>query len=362
MLLDDTEKDIYEPVSHNQLRACIDWLSFTINPSENMSVLHTIKFLGFKIENFIQMHKGANGYLSMLKLNGSSMKILYDGREDMGIHIDVPSSALSDLLYAWKRKNTGMTPFGMNATLYNLFDFNLLLDLLDALSEIATFTRVDLAIDDIGCNYYSCDDIVKLIEQHRLISKFKKYDTRMPRVLSDGTKEGHTIYLGSRKSEAMLRIYDKQLEFTKNHVPEFPYEWIRWEMELKKERANQVIKKLLETHSLSAVCIGILNQYVRFIEPDNPQKTRCSNTPIWNAFIGDMQKMSLYVPKNPKTIEDTKRWIDKYVGASLSAVIEADGGSMEFIYKNLPKWQTRREQNRELSNRLVKTLEKPEKE
>lgn len=357
MIIDDSEKSIYTPISIN-LRACIDWISFTINPLEKMSALFVIDFLGFNQDDFSRMPKGANGYKSMLKLNGSSIRLLLEGKENMGIHVDVPSSGLSDLLFAWKKKNSFMTPFKTKATQYKDFDFNLLLDLLRELSNIATFTRIDLAIDDIGCNYFSCDDVMKPIEEGRLISKFRKYDNRLPRLLKDNSKTGHTIYIGSRESQIMLRIYDKKLEFFHRHNSECPYKWVRWELEMKKDRANKVVDKLLETRDLSKVCMGILSQYLRFIQLDNPVKIKCSNDPVWDKFIGDMKKMSLYTPENPKNLDDTRRWIDKYVGASLSAIIEADGGSLDFIYKNLPKWKCRREKNSDLTNRLVSELKK----
>lgn len=356
MIIDDSEKSIYTPISNN-LRACIDWISFTINSTE-MSALSTIDFLGFHQEDFVRMPKGANGYRSMLKFNGSNIRILFDGKDDMGVHVDVSSSAIADLLFTWKKKNTDMTPFSTTATQYKNFDFNPLFDLLDALSTIATFTRIDLAIDDIGCNYYSCDGVMKLIQEGRIISKFRKYDSRHPRLLKDNSNVGQTIYIGSRESQIMLRIYDKQLEFLHHHNVDCPCGWVRWELELKKDRANKAVEKLLETHDLAKVCIGILSQYLRFIQLDNPIKNKCSNDLIWDSFIGDMEKMSLYTPEAPKNLDDTRRWIDKYVGASLSAIIEADGGSLDFIYKNLPKWKYRREKNSDLTNRLVNELKK----
>jgi len=361
LILNTSESDRFDELPNN-LRACIDWLSFTFYPHCGLNIAEIISFLGFKEIDFIQLPKGANGYRSMLKFNGANIRILFDGKPDMGIHVDISGSAISDVLLAWKNKNTMATPFGTVATCYTSFDYSILLDLLDALSEIATFTRIDLSIDDIGCNYYSCNDIVRLIENNQLVSKFKKYENKSPRLLSNGQKVGHTIYLGSRQSEIMIRIYDKQLEFYQKHDVKCPYEWVRWEMELKKSRANEAVKRLLETHSLSSVCIGILNQYLRFIKLDNSSKAKCSNDSVWDSFIGGMEKVSLYVPDSPKTIEDTKRWIDKYVGASLCAVIEADGGSLDFIYKNLPKWQRQRKRNRNLTNRLIRETKKFNKE
>lgn len=360
-------KDISETattdITKNNLRVLIDWLSFTFSPGEDFTVTDAVTFLGFHTDDFIRASKGASGYRTMHLYNGANIRVLSDGKPDMGIHVDVSGSAVPSLLYAWQKKNTCNTPFGETATMYSDFGYALLLDMLDALSGIATFTRLDLAIDDIGCSYYSCDDISRLAENQQVISRFKKFEIRNPRTLSDGTKKGHTVYFGSRKSEIMLRIYDKKLEQIGRNI-DCPYEWIRWELELKGDRAKRAVQLLLDTHSISMVCMGILNHYIRFIVKDNPVRGRCTNEPVWDAFLEDAENLSLYIPEDTKTVEDTKRWIDKYVGASLSLVIEADGGCMDFIYKNLYKWRIRRMRNRNLTKRLqqaIKTLEKEQK-
>lgn len=217
------------------------------------------------------------------------------------------------------------------------------------------FSRVDLAVDDIGCNYYSCDDIVCLIENGQLVSKIKQYDNRVPRTIREGKKLGHTVYLGSNKSDIKLRIYDKRLEQLEKHKEDCGHEWIRWELELKDSRADLAVKKLIKNKKLSHVCVGILGNYCRFIIPDNKNRSRCSTEPVWSAFIDSMERMSVYMPSDPKTIDDTKRWIDENVGASISAVIESDGGSLDFFYNNLQKWKIKRENNRELNARLARS-------
>lgn len=219
-------KDISETATTDimrNLRIVVDWLSFSFYPREGYSAGDAISFLGFHTDDFIRASKGASGYRTLHIFNGANIRILSDGRPEMGIHVDVSGSAIPALLSAWQKKNTCKTPFGETATIYSDFGYSLLLDMLDALSEVATFTRLDLAIDDIGCSYYTCDDISRLIENQQVVSRFKKYDIRNPCSLSDGTEKGHTIYFGSRSSEIMLRIYDKKLEQLGKSV-ECPYE------------------------------------------------------------------------------------------------------------------------------------------
>ena len=49
------------------------------------------------------------------------------------------------------------------------------------------------------------------LERQEVVSKFRVYkDVRESTFANE--KTGHTIYFGSRQSEVMLRVYDKQLE------------------------------------------------------------------------------------------------------------------------------------------------------
>lgn len=127
---------------------------------------------------------------------------------------------------------------------------------------------------------------------------------------------------------------------------------------IKKTTCNQAVILLITKKSLAEVCIGILSHYLRFIIHDNENKSRCTTEPTWAGFVNAMARMPLYIRSSPKDIDDTKRWIDECVGASLCAVIEHDGGSLDFIYNNLSKWQMKREHNRELTSRLTRSNSK----
>ena len=251
------------------LAVCIDWISFTFEPGKKWSAYKVVTLLGFQPEDFMPLEKGAQGYRSVLVLNNKNLRILYDGQESMGIHVDISGSAIESLLDAWRTKNTVPTPFGAAGVQVRDLRNSLLLDLLESLSkEGVRFTRIDLAVDDIGCSYYSCEDVLERLENQRVISKFRTYNNVSPRLLKDGTRQGHTIYLGSRNSQIMLRIYDKKLETEKKHGSVCAEKWIRWELEVKKDRANQAVNLLLEKHSAAPVVAGILKHYIRFTVSD----------------------------------------------------------------------------------------------
>lgn len=334
----------------NGLYASMDWMAFTFFPDEKMSYVDVADFLGFAPENF-RKGKGRNGYKTSHVLDFANIQILSDGTLEMGIHVDISGEAISALLDSWRKKNTMQTPFGIEGMQVADLEYTVLLDLLDTLSKYVTFTRIDLAIDDMGCNYFQCDEILQKFETGQYISKFRTFEHRAPRLLKDGSKRGEMITVGQRVSDTYLRIYDKKLEYENKHHELIETDWIRWELELKHERADRVVELLLEYKNLSRVCAGVLNNYLRFTIPLPDSPSDRITDPKWESFVDHMDKIPLWLPAYPKTIEDTKRWLDESAGASIAAVVEMDG-NWSFFYENLKKWKYRLAKNSKLMRRI----------
>lgn len=312
----------------NGLRVSIDWLSFTV--TDGFCLEDIIEFLGYDPDDFSAASYGSNGYKSMLILNNYNLRILYDGNEDMGIHVSISGSAISESLRSFKENLKINTPFGI---WYDI-DFNstFLIEFLKAIRKIGHLTRVDLAIDDIGAKYFTTDDIVQLYDDDKIVSKFRC----MQNVVKKQSREkiGHTVYFGSRSSKMFLRIYDKQLEQNEGIIDSdklVSVPWVRWELECKKDRANQIADLLINGESLGEVVIGVLSRYFRVINLDNNNRTRCSTYMVWDAFLNGISSLSLYMAEAPKTLADKENWIMKQVAPSLCAVILSHGGDMQFI-------------------------------
>lgn len=336
----------------NGLTVSCDWIAFTIQEGKTTTFPTVVELLGFQQEDFIKAKTGRFGYKSRYVLNtGGHMEVLCNGcNEDMGIHVIVPGGAVSDLLTAWKEKRKMETPFGEEGMEVEELDYTVLLDLLNVLSFKVKFTRIDLAIDNIGDLYYSCDEVYRKLEDKLFTSRFRSYSRTAPAKLKDGEKEGDTINLGKRSSDILLRIYDKRLEQKARHGIEFPEPWVRWELELKNDRANVAVKKILECKDLSFVSLGILNNYLRLTKINAEGKEIID--PKWDAFINQKQRIRLYVPSSPKTIKDLEIWVDKQVGAAIAAIIVSYGEKYDFFIQNMPKWLERLERNNDYLKRL----------
>ncbi len=153
--------------------------------------------------------------------------------------------------------------------------------------EIGHFTRIDLAIDDFGSNYYTTDNLIEKRCSFSIVSKFRTCKSLDENSLAN-EKLGHTVYFGSTQSEIMLRVYDKQLEQNKNLSPDnenyIDFPWTRWELQLRGERANETAKHLVVGINIGSVAIGILSNYFRIIQHDDSNRSRCSNEEKWLRF------------------------------------------------------------------------------
>ena len=317
----------------NSLKVSIDWIAFTSTIITEVSEM--ISFLGYKNDDFLPLPKGANGYKKMHRLESAPVTILSDGNEDMGIHVVISGTAVPDLLEHFKASIIGGTPFGGDAVCLSDFDNSIMVEFLQQVRRLGWLTRFDLAVDDLGAQYFTLDDVKGFLNRQEVVSKFRVYKDVLESTFAN-EKTGHTIYFGSRQSEVMLRVYDKQLEQNQKAADgeELLDPWVRWEIELKNDRANIAADFLVQRKQLGEVIMEILNNYVRVIVPDDSNRSRCSSHPLWEKFVNMVGKLRLYVETAQKTIEDKKRWLIRQCLPTIAGVIIADGGSFDIITRH----------------------------
>lgn len=331
-------KDIHS----NGLNICIDWLSWTF--SESCTLETVFHFMGYPMADFQKLPQGRNGYRSQLWYSAYPISVQYDGQEGMGIHVDVSGSAVPDLIEHYIKAHSSPSPFCGMAYESSDFDSSVFSDMLKGISSCGHLTRIDLAIDDMGARYYTLPSLDAKLSNKFYVSKFRKW-RHLVEHENGNDITGYTIYMGSGSSSIMLRIYDKQLEQNKKlkkaGEPLLTSPWVRWELELKNERAIEVCNLFAQGKGINEITVGVLSNYLRIVTPDCTRNSRSSTDPVWESFIGDVLNLSLYCPPKPKTIEDTKNWLDKQVAPSLASVVMSDGGSSDFIHHLLKTGSTR---------------------
>lgn len=333
----------YEIKRKNGLVAVIDWLSFTdvLNTDVEASLLE----LGFSREEFADTGKGAFGYKKMLLHKGTTIRVLYDGNEDMGIHYDISGSSISEFFNHYRAdflNDSSLEP-GID------LDMKVLRDLLVHISEIGHVTRLDLAIDDKFEPFYTLPELQTVLEEQRFVSKFRSW-----RLVKDSTTSGDltgaTLYLGSRQSDIMLRIYDKQLEqIAKGVEGAANVPWVRWEFELKNEYANIALTDILNGIDVGSLCFGILSNYLRIIVVDDSNKSRCSTDEVWSSFLGEVKNIHLFVMQAPPTLLDKKDWVLKQVAPTITGLILANYGDISWLMQHM-------EQHAKRMNKHLKEL------
>lgn len=315
----------------NGLYCRLDWIEFTVDAvnSDYSTFKHYIECLGFFAEAFDDTERGGIGYQRCFKHISEDIFAFFSGNADMGIHFRVTGSAVNCFLETYLAKYRCDTPFGLGYDVGEYDTTYIAPMLFDYILSIGHFTRIDLAIDDIGCKYYSCNDIVDLVSKGCCVGKFKLWKNVSEKSLAS-VGLGHTVYFGSRKSDVMLRIYDKSLEQELSAV-----KWIRWELELKHERAD-IVANLISTHNdLGFIAVGILNEYIRFIVPDNVRRCRCSVAPLWLDFVSNCSKISLSLTPRESSIDKKVQWIDKQVKPTIAGLLTAFDGDLTFLTENL---------------------------
>lgn len=113
----------------------------------------------------------------------------------------------------------------------------------------------------------------------------------MERIYSKEIKRrSFTIYCGSHSSETMFRIYDKKAEqkaFDLEH-------WLRFEVQLRRDRADIFIKLLLDNQDLQSLYAGVIKNYLRFVEPSETD-TNLSRAKLHNIGLIFLVRLTVYL-------------------------------------------------------------------
>ena len=185
-----------------------------------------------------------------------------------------------------------------------------------------TITRLDLAYDDhIGVlDLYRIANDVK---ERRYTSPSKKAQI----IWSDdqvNDVNGLTVYIGSKSSDVMVRIYDKaaEREFgTERH-------WVRVELQLRHDRCIAAAAEILKQQHIGRTVSGILRNYLLFREPSgtDDNKSRWPVADYWDKVLLDMERVRLWIsPGEPYNFSKTELHLIKQYGQALLTVQEING-------------------------------------
>lgn len=267
----------------------IDWLSFTCRIRNPFEVIERVGLGKF---TFTENEVGRYGYDRAYTMNGLINVFYCSTREDMGVHVEMTGQGV-------RKYETVMQVEGV--TWAQVFEH---------LRSFATFSRIDLALDEyeglVGFN-----DIIEKIERGEHVGRCRSFKVISGRD-SHGQHTGTTIYMGSNKSDLMLRVYEKNFERQqKGYEVETPI-WNRWELVLKHEKANDFVTRYLEDgYSFGGLFKGILTDLIRFVESgEDTNKSRWQTCTWWSDFLEKTAPIQLKGKEYQPSLAKTLNWIE----------------------------------------------------
>jgi DNA relaxase NicK len=197
-------------------------------------------------------------------------------------------------------------------------------------------TRVDLAFDD-RLGVVTVATVRAACERGQAITHFRLL-SRIDTVSLErrGDRQGDTLTIGSRQSQTFLRIYDKALE-QKRKGKDIDGPWVRWELELKEERADKAGQALasLEEEAFRRFMVGVLRAAIEFKdtnwEADPMVRHRAAPLPWWIALTEGFQQCRLTVQPVVRTLEDVKQWVNAALAPMLAVMVCAPSAGEQWL-------------------------------
>ncbi|HIY53317.1 MAG TPA: replication initiation factor domain-containing protein [Candidatus Agathobaculum merdavium] len=141
-------------------------------------------------------------------------------------------------------------------------------------------------------------------------------------------RTGHTLYLGSKRSEAYFCLYEKDYEqMVRYGIPLCEAEVKnRFEIRLKSERAYLAAKDIIAGGDLMQTAFSIINNYVRFVDRDKTKPhARWPINGDWAQFIGT-HRSKLKLTAEPKPFDWLRilDWLSKQAVPTIRMLVEID--------------------------------------
>jgi len=306
----------------------IHWIGFTLKALQPVSKDEVVELLGMTDCLCCRSFSARQGYRCQHFIKGTDITILTEGKSTMGTHVDIPGGSLTALQKAI------CTRYQKTEDTWLAFFLQLILD------HGGKFTRIDLAVDDIGGSHFTMPDLYRYEKKGQIITKFRRSSRRTDK--KSRQEVGAQLTYGNRSGMVFVRIYEKSEEENNNQGKteyRYPPHTVRWEFELKKQRANSIAKLLVQMNgSVPAIAQSLLKYYFRIVRRDNKNTTRCTILPKWKKFIRDAKDMPLTAEMKEFNMDHQLRYVRNAL-PTLAAVVQLLGDDFGYVEKLLQEYR-----------------------
>lgn len=255
---------------------CIDWLHVN-EPFQPYSLLGSHLYI-HPTKGKLAPATPRNGYTEGLANQAGAVAMRNRNRSDMGVHVGYSGSTLNS---------------------YNENNVKPLNILRWHITRQASVSRIDLAFD-IKDEGMEPGILYNMLQDGRAKTTAKTWS------LITGNDGGSTCYIGSRSSEAFVRIYDKAAQVGVDG------QWTRVEMELKASKARFAAFTMASEPDESAFkwAQGWLQGFVSFPHP---------------AWVALMSMGAIPLARANKPEKDTRRWLMESVAPAMARYMASTG-------------------------------------
>jgi len=246
----------------------------------------------------------------------NNIKIMYDGNENMGIHVEMSGSGCRTFE---KKSNLSWRDLFIRFKVHYV--------------AMCKITRLDIAVDDFH-GYFKIPKLISHLKKGHVTSKFKMSRQISNIIIKTGEEIGFTLYFGRPTSDIQIRFYEKNIEqeMKGNIVPESANIWNRTEIQARDMRAQILTEYIADGEKpLGEIVTGTLKNYINFRhayfkngkKTTDENKSRWDSAPFWLDFLGDVEKLKLTLRPPDISIEKKFKWIDYGVKKTIAMLAVA---------------------------------------
>lgn len=190
------------------------------------------------------------------------------------------------------------------------------------------FDRADCCLDEVNGNL-DIRVLTQLCAVGSLASKtrtYQRYESK--REIGSDECDSDTLYVGSFKSDKLLRIYDKRDESRPADISRDAWRssrprHIRVELQCRDDSADALVW-LIVRHGLEVATKGAIAGFVEFKQGVRNARARSEapTHPMWAAFLGVAVKLRISVLPAAMTVHSVLHWIKTQCGPSLRTIGE----------------------------------------
>lgn len=284
----DTDRGVDSP----HLQSCVfsaDWWRFTVW-SDFDGVLPLLRLLGLA-DGLVELGHGGLGFKKVMSgLHGFQLYCDPVGVGQNYVSLSLPSKVLQFVgLDKLAAAASWLCEQGLNGLRWNT-------------------TRFDLAFDTQG---FTVQQFADAYRAGLVATRSRSWQE------ITGAGGSHTFYVGSRESEALLRVYHKVDGHSFGSDA-----FTRVELELKGDRAALAFLEVVAApmDQWAGMAAGLLSGFVQV------------SSGWWSDFLGAARSSWLRLRRNVPTVDRAAAWIEKQVLPSLALVVGAvSGGDVDHM-------------------------------